>query len=103
MGWPRGPVITQACHACAAILELTKEDEITQQYLSEENLDHMRKVVLELKNEDQMTKLSTKLSENSILHKVWIEEPEHIPTALAIKPYPKSIIGPLVKNYKLCK
>lgn len=44
--WNIGAVITQACHAVAAVNEVTKSDELTRQYLSPENLDQMHKCVL---------------------------------------------------------
>lgn len=44
--WPLGAVITQACHAVAAINEISKSDELTQKYLSPENIDRMHKCVL---------------------------------------------------------
>lgn len=44
--WNIGAVITQACHAVAAVNEITKTDELTQKYLSTENLDSMHKCVL---------------------------------------------------------
>lgn len=44
--WPLGAVITQACHAVAAINEISKTDELTKSYLSPENIDRMHKCVL---------------------------------------------------------
>jgi peptidyl-tRNA hydrolase len=41
-----GAVVTQACHAVAAINEITKDDNDTKQYLAPENLDSMHKCVL---------------------------------------------------------
>lgn len=44
--WNIGAVITQACHAVAAINEISKTDELTRHYLAEDNLDKMHKCVL---------------------------------------------------------
>lgn len=44
--WPVGAVIAQACHACTAVTHLFRDDEHTQQYLTD--LDNMHKVVLEV-------------------------------------------------------
>lgn len=44
--WNIGAVITQACHAVAAINESSKGDDLTQKYLSAENIDSMHKCVL---------------------------------------------------------
>lgn len=45
--WPIGAVITQACHAVAAVNEMHRnDDELTKDYLSPANLDRMHKCVL---------------------------------------------------------
>lgn len=101
LSWPVGAVIAQACHAVTAATHLFRDDPDTQTYLS--NLDNMRKVVLEASNEDTLRKLEAKLIENNILHKLWIEQPENIPTCLVAKPYPKDSVHSYFKNLKLFK
>ena len=64
-------------------------DETTQQYLSD--LDNMHKVVLEAKGESDLIKVSEKLKEAGVDHKLWIEQPENFPTCLAVKPYHKEV------------
>ncbi|NJR42881.1 MAG: hypothetical protein HC767_09710 [Akkermansiaceae bacterium] len=59
-------------------------------------------VVLEVKGEVQLNNLAKKLEEEGVLHKVWVEQPEAYPTALATKPYPKSSIAHHFKKLKLC-
>lgn len=44
--WPIGAIVAQACHSSTAVLHQFKDDPSTQQYLKD--LDHMRKVVLEV-------------------------------------------------------
>lgn len=44
--WPIGAVITQACHAVAAVNEIYKNDELVKNYLSSDNIDRMHKCVL---------------------------------------------------------
>ncbi|PNY15671.1 peptidyl-tRNA hydrolase ptrhd1-like protein [Trifolium pratense] len=61
------------------------------------------KVTLEVKGEPQIKNLSEKLTSGGIIHKLWIEQPENIPTCLATKPYPKSIVSSYFKKLKLCK
>ena len=63
-------------------------DDHTQKYLSD--LDNMHKVVLET-GPDDLTKISEKLKEAGVDHKLWIEQPENFPTCLAVKPYPKEV------------
>ncbi|XP_053371308.1 putative peptidyl-tRNA hydrolase PTRHD1 [Clarias gariepinus] len=101
LSWPLGAVITQACHAATAAIHLHYSDPDTQEYLAE--LDTMHKVVLQAADEACLTDLSSTLSESGIMHKLWTEQPENIPTCLALKPYPKQTVQHLLKNFKLFK
>ncbi|KAH8323626.1 hypothetical protein KR074_003678 [Drosophila pseudoananassae] len=101
LNWPMGAVIAQCCHAATAVMHLNSGDSDTVAYLND--LDNMHKVVLEAKDEAALVKLSEKLKENEIQHKLWIEQPEHIPTCIALKPYVKDTVHKYVKNFKLLK
>ncbi|XP_055812736.1 uncharacterized protein LOC129882454 isoform X2 [Solanum dulcamara] len=101
--WPLGSVVTQGCHAAVAAIWSHKDDAITLQYCSPSNLDSMHKVTLEVKGEAQILNLAGKLKAGGIAHKLWIEQPENIPTCLAIKPYPKSLVSSFFRKLKLCK
>ncbi|KAL9177168.1 hypothetical protein ABFS82_01G041700 [Erythranthe guttata] len=101
--WPLGSVVTQGCHASVAAVWLHKDDADTLLYCSPSNLDSMHKVTLEVKGEAQILNLSEKLKAGGIAHKLWIEQPENIPTCLATKPYPKSSISTFFRKLKLCK
>ncbi len=91
--------IAQACHASTAVLHMHKEDEGTREYL--DKLDSMHKVVLAAPDLESLTKLATVLSERQISYKLWIEQPENIPTCIAIKPYPRNEVKGLVQHLKL--
>nr|KAF7410733.1 hypothetical protein H0235_013340 [Vespula pensylvanica] len=80
MGWPMGAIVAQACHACTAVTHLFYNDSNTQAYLAD--LDSMHKVVLEASDEASLHTLCSKLKEDDIHHKLWIEQPENIPTCL---------------------
>uniref|UniRef100_A0A5B7CBW3 peptidyl-tRNA hydrolase n=1 Tax=Davidia involucrata TaxID=16924 RepID=A0A5B7CBW3_DAVIN len=101
--WPLGSVVTQGCHASVAAIWSHKDDPHTLGYCSPTNLDSMHKVTLEVKGEPQILNLSEKLTAGDIAHKLWIEQPENIPTCLATKPYPKSMVSSFFKKLKLCK
>ncbi|KAL6749489.1 peptidyl-tRNA hydrolase II family protein [Haematococcus lacustris] len=103
MKWPLGSVVAQACHASSAAMWQFRDDASTQQYLADGNIDSMHKVVLEVKGEGQLRELADRLGAAGILHKLWVEKPEDIPTCLATKPYPKSHIAPHLKKLQLCK
>ncbi|XP_009347970.2 uncharacterized protein LOC103939598 [Pyrus x bretschneideri] len=80
--WPTGSVVTQGCHASVSAIWSHKDDPITLQYCSPENIDSMHKVTLEVKGEPQIVNLSEKLKSGGIAHKLWIEQPENFPTCL---------------------
>ncbi|GJP52038.1 hypothetical protein CLOM_g11150 [Closterium sp. NIES-68] len=99
--WPLGSVITQGCHASVAVVWQHRDHPHVLQYCGQ--LDSMRKVTLEVKGETQLLNLSKKLQEAGIVHRVWMEQPENIPTCIATLPHPKSIVGPHMRKLKLCK
>ncbi|XP_019966126.1 putative peptidyl-tRNA hydrolase PTRHD1 [Paralichthys olivaceus] len=101
LSWPLGAVITQACHAATAALHVHRSDPETVRYL--EQLDSMHKVVLGIPDEAALTGLSETLTQAGVSHKLWIEQPENIPTCLALKPYPKETVQPLLRKFKLFK
>jgi Peptidyl-tRNA hydrolase PTH2 len=43
------------------------------------------------------------LEEAGIIHKLWMEQPENIPTALALKPYEKETVQDFFKTLKLMR
>ncbi|MED6219335.1 hypothetical protein PIB30_034853 [Stylosanthes scabra] len=99
--WPLGSVVTQGCHASVSTVWSNKDDPVTIDYCSPEKIDSMHKVTLEVKGEAQIKNLSEKLTSGGIIHKMWIEQPENIPTCLATKPYPKSVVSSYFKKLKL--
>ncbi|KAF3446512.1 hypothetical protein FNV43_RR11691 [Rhamnella rubrinervis] len=107
--WPLGSVVTQGCHASVSAIWSHREDPDTTQYCSPEKLILCARdfisalltnsdVTLEVKGEPQILNLSEKLTTGGVAHKLWIEQPENIPTCLATKPYPKSTISTYLKS-----
>lgn len=103
LGWPLGSLVAQACHATVAATWLHREDDDTKEYCAEGNLEHMHKVVLEVKGHTQLVNLSKKLEDAGVHHKLWVEQPENFPTCLATKPYPKEDIQAHFRKLNLCK
>ena len=101
MEWPVGSVIAQACHACLAVAWENKDDPDVIAYLAPENIASMHKVTKEVKGEPQILTLAEKLKSEGLAYKLWMEQPENIPTAIAVKPYPRSRVAPLLKKYQL--
>lgn len=101
LGWPSGALVAQACHAVTAAIHTYYNEEDTQNYLSD--LNNMYKVILEANSEDALLDLKTKLENSDIMHVLWIEQPENIPTCLATRPYPKKNVEKFFKKFELFK
>ncbi|KAF0986547.1 hypothetical protein HZS_6826 [Henneguya salminicola] len=89
-------MIAQACHGSIACLQIFKSDPDTVKYL--EDIKNMRKVVLELRNENNLLEYEKILEENSLKFYTWIEYPEIVKTCIAVKPYPKNEIKKIFKR-----
>ncbi|PWN43030.1 hypothetical protein IE81DRAFT_322959 [Ceraceosorus guamensis] len=105
-GWPRGPLMSQAAHAAVAVISRSLDQSLTQAYISSTTgaLESMHKIVLVTSPKQTIRELSSKLdearqaaanaastagqedTEHFPLHHLWIEQPENIPTVLAIAP-----------------
>ena len=57
--------------------------------------------LLQAADEESLTRLAEKLVEGKIDHKLWIEQPENIPTCVAVKPYTKEEVQEYFKEFKL--
>ncbi|KAL0483706.1 peptidyl-tRNA hydrolase [Acrasis kona] len=97
--WPTGSIIAQGCHASVAALSLFYTHQDTREYIS--NLDTMHKVVLAANSEEELLEQSKILERNNIDHKVWVELPEIVNSALATRPYRRSQIKALFSALKL--
>ncbi|XP_040379396.1 putative peptidyl-tRNA hydrolase PTRHD1 [Oryza brachyantha] len=101
--WPLGSVVAQGCHAAVAAVWAHRDHPDTAAYCGPDNLDRMHKVTLEVKGETQLKNLAEKLEAAGVRHKLWIEQPENIPTCIATAPCPKSQVSSFFKKFKLCK
>ncbi len=63
----------------------------------------MHKVVLDAPSAAALTGCAESLTAAGIQHKLWVEQPEGIPTCLATKPYPRSAIKALFAAFKLLR
>ncbi|NXK46162.1 PTRD1 hydrolase, partial [Chauna torquata] len=54
-------------------------------------------------DEAALMALAETLKQHSIDHEVWTEQPEAIPTCLALRPYPKDQVHQHLKKFKLLK
>jgi hypothetical protein len=54
-------------------------------------------------DEASLRQLATTLNEANVDHKLWVEQPENIPTCLVAKPSPKQDVQRFFKKFKLFK
>ncbi len=99
LGWTNGPMIAQACHASTAVLWQHRDHANVVEYMSD--LDHMHKVVMEVKNESQLLKVCDALDKTGILYKRWVEQPENLLTGIATIPYVREQLGDALKPCSL--
>lgn len=59
--------------------------------------------VLQAPDEAALSSLSETLTQAGVAHKLWVEQPENIPTCLALKPCPKDAVQQLLRKFKLFK
>ncbi|KAI0050824.1 peptidyl-tRNA hydrolase II [Auriscalpium vulgare] len=85
-GWGMGPLMAQTAHATAAVLHETRERTETIEYM--EDLHNMRKVVMQTPSSATLQKLASSLSgaDPPVPYHLWIEQPENVPTCLALAP-----------------
>ena len=99
--WNVGGLISNGAHACMAVVMAHRNDPDVERYTSPDAETQMHKVVLAAKDEGELVETSKMLERHGMAHKVWVEQPEMIRSCLAVKPYPRSIIQPLLKALKL--
>ncbi|EIW80297.1 peptidyl-tRNA hydrolase II [Coniophora puteana RWD-64-598 SS2] len=83
-GWGVGPLMAQVAHAATAVIHETRGDPNTQAYLAD--LKGMHKLVHQVPNGTALVRLSEVLTTAGVLHHLWVEQPENVPTCLALAP-----------------
>ncbi len=99
--WPAGAVSAQVSHAATSATWLSRDHPETSAYLAD--LDSMHTVVVGAESEAALRKLAEDLTEATLLHKLWIEQPDGIPTALAVRPARRCVVQPFFKAFKLLR
>uniref|UniRef100_A0A7S4KYL5 peptidyl-tRNA hydrolase n=1 Tax=Paramoeba aestuarina TaxID=180227 RepID=A0A7S4KYL5_9EUKA len=115
--WSNGAIVSNSCHASLAVIAENWSHENVQLYLKNHirdadttileggepnsSLFQMYKVVLAAQNEEELLKTQETLNKENINHHLWVEQPEGIPTALAVMPYRREFIAPFLKSLRL--
>jgi peptidyl-tRNA hydrolase len=106
-GWTNGSVIAQASHGVSKAIWKYRGHEAMVQYL--EDIEHMHKVVLEMKNLSQLMSLSEQLRDLNFEFVEWVEQPENTLTCIILslglvtRPYEPEEIRPFLKKCALYK
>ena len=96
-----GALVAQGAHASVAAIELHKDLPSTQAYLAD--LPSMRKVVLAAQSAAEVERVAAALAAAALGHRVWLEQPEAVVTALATAPYPRSVLASFFVGLKLLR
>lgn len=96
-----GALIAQGSHAAAAALHVSRDAPTTQAYLAD--LDAMHTVVLEGGSAEALREAAEGLEKAGVQHKVWVERPEMVVTALASAPNRRALLKPLFAAFKLLR
>mmetsp|Transcript_17168 Transcript_17168/g.55448 ORF Transcript_17168/g.55448 Transcript_17168/m.55448 type:complete len:110 (-) Transcript_17168:17-346(-) len=91
LDWPVGAQVNQACHACAAVAWEARDDPVAAAFFSEAE-GQMTQHTLGASDLGQFTKLSDKLCAAGVRFRVWVEQPESVPSSLATWPRRRSEI-----------
>lgn len=102
LGWPAGPVMAQAVHACVAATWAARTADETRRYCGEAAAQ-MRTVVLAADKEEDCLRLAADLAAAGVPHVAWREQPEDVVTAVAAAPREMAEVKPLFKKFKLFK
>lgn len=103
LGWPAGPVMAQAVHACVAAVWAARDAGATRGYCGEGAGAQMRTVVLQADGEADCVRLAEALAAADVPHVAWREQPEDFITAVAAAPRELDEVKPLFKKFKLFK
>ena len=99
--WGTGALIAQACHAATAAIWASRESAATRAYC--DDADAMHKVVLEAPTAAALTGVAAALTVAGIPHKLWVEQPEGVITALATAPGERGHLKPHFAALKLMR
>lgn len=93
--------MAQACHASNAALQQFRDDAQTREYVA--NVPNMTTIILSIKDAEELRLYCDKLNQEKVDFCEWIEMPERLPTAIALKPYYKAQLPQCLQRLKLFK
>lgn len=71
--------------------------------ISRNNLIYHNTFIFQIDDDICLLSLGETLTANNIKYKLWIEQPENIPTCIALKAYEKETVQGFLKKFKLFK
>ena len=82
-----------------AAVWLHRDDADTAAYLGA--LDDMHKIIVAADSEAALRSVSDALGAAGVGHKLWVEQPEGVPTCVATRPAPRRLLRPYFDAFKL--
>ena len=104
-GFSLGALVAQGAHAAVAAVFASRDAPHTRAYCDAASVDSMHKVTLEAPSREALEALAAALAAAAppVAHKLWVEQPEGVATALATAPYPRSQLRPFFAALKLLR
>ena len=104
-GFSLGALVAQGAHAAVAAVFASRDAPHTREYCDPARVDAMHKVCLEAPTREALEALAATLAAAAppVAHKLWVEMPEGVATALATAPYPRSTLRPYFAALKLLR
>jgi len=99
--WNVGGLIGNGAHACVSAIVQYMGDGDVAAYTAPDALPNMHKVVLSVPDEAELNATADMLQRSGFKHVLWREQPENYCSCLALKPYRRSVVQPLLRHLKL--
>ena len=99
--WNAGGLIANGSHAAVAVIAEHWQDAEVQQYVTGADGKQMHTVVLQAGDEKELLDTAALLKDADIVHRVWVEHPDMLPSCLATRPYRREHIQPHLRHLKL--
>jgi len=101
--WTKGAIAAQAVHSSVAAISKYMDCSDTAEYIAHGNVASMATVILQSPTKIMFEDLKNALLSREIDFCTWTELPECVPTAIALRPYPKHCVAPMFTALKLYK
>lgn len=96
-----GASAAQVAHASVAAIWQSRDAAHTLAYVG--GLESMTKIILKCDDESSLRSAAAALETAGLMHHLWVELPENVPTCLATAPGPRDVLKPHFSSFKLLR